>query len=80
MPIYVMFTLRSRAARHPDPMERGKPRVSALAPDNATVIDTGEVSAIDNIIDQTTGTAKIRATFPMPPRGCGRVSSSMRAS
>jgi len=64
-PIYVMFTLPQQALLDIQAsMAHGKPRVAALAPDNATVIDSGEVSAIDNIIDQATGTAKIRASFP----------------
>jgi multidrug efflux system membrane fusion protein len=66
-PIYVIFTIPQQAlpaARNA--MAKGSSRVSALGPDNATVIETGEVSVIDNEIDQTTGTARIKATFANP--------------
>jgi multidrug efflux system membrane fusion protein len=66
-PIYVIFTIPQQAlpaAR--DAMAKGSSRVSALGPDNASVIETGEVSVIDNEIDQTTGTARIKATFANP--------------
>ena len=63
-PIYVIFTIPQQAlpaAR--DAMAKGSSHVSALGPDNTTVIETGDVSVIDNQIDQTTGTARIKATF-----------------
>jgi len=56
-PIYVIFTIPQQAlpaAR--DAMAKGSSHVSALGPDNTTVIETGDVSVIDNAIDQTTGT------------------------
>jgi multidrug efflux system membrane fusion protein len=64
-PIYVIFTIPQQAlpaARNA--MAKGSSHVSALGPDNTTVIETGNVSVIDNEIDQTTGTARIKATFP----------------
>jgi membrane fusion protein, multidrug efflux system len=63
-PIYVIFTIPQQAlpaARNA--MAKGSSHVSALGPDNTTVIEAGEVSVIDNAIDQTTGTARIKATF-----------------
>jgi multidrug efflux system membrane fusion protein len=63
-PIYVIFTIPQQAlpaARNA--MEKGSSHVSALGPDNTAVIETGDVSVIDNQIDQTTGTARIKATF-----------------
>jgi membrane fusion protein, multidrug efflux system len=63
-PIYVIFTIPQQAlpaARNA--MANGSSHVSALGPDNTTVIETGDVSVIDNEIDQTTGTARIKATF-----------------
>ena len=42
----------------------GKLKVVALAQDGKTVIDTGVLELVDNQIDQTTGTAKLKATFP----------------
>jgi multidrug efflux system membrane fusion protein len=38
--------------------------VTALASDNVTVVGTGTVQTIDNQIDTTTGTVKLRAIFP----------------
>jgi len=66
-PIYVFYTIPQQSL----PAVRraqagGNSKVSALAPDNSTVIETGEVSVIDNQIDQTTGTARIKATFANP--------------
>ena len=42
----------------------GKPRVAAFASDNATELDKGEVLTVDNAIDASTGTIKIKAVFP----------------
>src|SRR5262249_18382890 len=39
-------------------------RVDALDRDLQTVLATGELTTIDNEIDQTTGTVKLRATVP----------------
>ncbi|WP_051949231.1 efflux RND transporter periplasmic adaptor subunit [Methylosinus sp. PW1] len=63
-PIYVVFTVpqqflpavQKAQARAPAP-------ASALGPDNSSVLETGVVTVIDNQIDQTTGTVKIKATF-----------------
>jgi multidrug efflux system membrane fusion protein len=63
-PIYVVFTVpqqslpavRQAQAREPAP-------ATALGGDNSTALDTGVVSVIDNQIDQTTGTVKVKATF-----------------
>ena len=38
--------------------------VDALASDNSRVIDAGSLLLIDNQIDQTTGTIKLKASFP----------------
>ncbi len=66
-PIYVIFTVPQQALLAVQKAQRsGTAAVSALAPDNATVIETGKVSVIDNTIDQTTGTARIKATFENP--------------
>ncbi|MEI7714190.1 MAG: efflux RND transporter periplasmic adaptor subunit [Rhodospirillales bacterium] len=42
----------------------GKPKVTAFGSDNATELDKGEVLTIDNAIDATTGTIKVKAVFP----------------
>jgi len=63
-PIYVVFTVpqqflpavQKAQARAPAP-------AAALGSDNSSVLDTGVVTVIDNQIDQTTGTVKIKATF-----------------
>lgn len=63
-PIYVFFTIPQQflpAVQRAQ--EKGAPKVNALGSDNATVIESGELSVIDNQIDQATGTARIKATF-----------------
>jgi multidrug efflux system membrane fusion protein len=39
-------------------------KVSALDRGNTTTLDEGALAVVDNEIDQTTGTAKLKATFP----------------
>jgi multidrug efflux system membrane fusion protein len=46
----------------------GSVEVQALDADNVTVLDTGRVEVIDNQVDQTTGTVKIKADFPNAAR------------
>ena len=66
-PIYVIFTVPQQALPAVQKAQQnGAAAVSALAPDNSTVIETGKVEVIDNAIDQTTGTARIKATFDNP--------------
>jgi len=63
-PIYVIFTIPQESLPALQrAQQKGTPPVHALGSDNATLIESGAVSAIDNQIDQTTGTAKIRATY-----------------
>jgi multidrug efflux system membrane fusion protein len=38
--------------------------VQALGDDNRTVVDRGTLTVIDNQVDQTTGTVKLKAEFP----------------
>jgi membrane fusion protein, multidrug efflux system len=64
-PIAVIFTLPeedfgalSAALSH------GAVAASALARDGSAVLDTGTVELIDNQIDQTTGTIKVKAILP----------------
>ncbi len=42
----------------------GALQVQALRGDNTTVIDTGTLDVIDNQVDSTTGTIKLKANFP----------------
>ena len=64
-PIYVSFTLPQQdLAQIREPMLAHKPlEVTALDRNNQTVLSTGELSVIDNQIDTTTATVKLKATF-----------------
>jgi len=42
---------------------RGRLKVQAMEADNTTVIQTGEVEVIDNQVDVTTGTVRVKAVF-----------------
>jgi membrane fusion protein, multidrug efflux system len=64
-PISVVFTLPAqslnRVRRH---ASEGDLTVLALDQDSTTVLGEGKLAVIDNQIDTTTGTIKIKATFP----------------
>lgn len=63
-PIYVVFTLPQQALPAVQKAQsHGPAQVRALGPDNASVLETGELSVIDNQIDQLTGTVKLKAIF-----------------
>ena len=38
--------------------------MDAFGPDNKTVVETGELKVVDNQVDPTTGTIKLKAEFP----------------
>jgi len=63
-PIAVIFTLPEdqlqTVAKH---MKNSTLQVDAYARDNQTKLATGKLQTIDNQIDQTTGTAKLKAVF-----------------
>jgi multidrug efflux system membrane fusion protein len=64
-PISVMFTLpEDEVPKMTEALSRGTPSVVALARDDGTVLDSGTVALLDNQIDQTTGTIRVKATFP----------------
>jgi multidrug efflux system membrane fusion protein len=64
-PISVMFTLpEDEVPKMTEALSRGTTSVVALARDDGTVLDTGTVALLDNQIDQTTGTIRVKATFP----------------
>ena len=64
-PIAVTFTVpQDNVPAIQRSMEQGKPPVTAFAGDNATELDRGELITIDNSIDATTGTIKVKAVFP----------------
>jgi multidrug efflux system membrane fusion protein len=63
-PIYVVFTLPQQALPAVQKAQAaGIAKVRALGPDNASVLETGELAVVDNQIDQLTGTVKLKATF-----------------
>ena len=47
-------------------MEKGKLPVIAFAADDKTQLDQGTLLTPDNAIDASTGTIKLKATFPNP--------------
>jgi len=64
-PISLIFTLPSETlqAVH-KAMEKGPVAVTALSRDGKTQLGNGVVGLIDNQIDQTTGTMRLKAVFP----------------
>lgn len=66
-PIDVIFTVpQQELARINKASETGPLEVQALNSDGTKPVDTGKLDVIDNTIDQTTGTVKLRAEFPNP--------------
>ena len=64
-PISVLFTLpQQQLADISRAMAKGTPAVEVFGADNKTVIDRGTLQVIDNQVDQTTGTVKLKAEFP----------------
>ena len=64
-PISVVFTLPEQSLPQIQKQSQGGGlEVLATDRDNTTVLDRGKVAVIDNEIDPTTGTIRIKATFP----------------
>lgn len=64
-PISLIFSLpQTSFVAIQQQMERGPLRVLAYNQDDATQLDQGRLDLIDNQIVQTTGTIRLRATFP----------------
>jgi multidrug efflux system membrane fusion protein len=64
-PISVIFNLPQQQLRAVNAaMGKGAVKVQALEADNSTVIDTGTIQVIDNQVDQTTGTIKLKSIYP----------------
>jgi membrane fusion protein, multidrug efflux system len=64
-PIYVSFAIpESRLPELKRYMGQGTLAVIAQPPNEATAPSHGHITFIDNNVDQTTGTIKIKATFP----------------
>ena len=64
-PISVLFNLPQQVL--PDinkGLAEGPLPIDALGPDGKSMTDKGKVLVVDNQIDQTTGTAKLKAEFP----------------
>jgi multidrug efflux system membrane fusion protein len=68
-PISVVFTLpEDTLSQVSAAMSAGKVQVVALSRDGKTQLDRGTLALVDNQIDPTTGTAKLKATFPNASR------------
>ena len=66
-PISVIFTLPEQSLREIQKQQaRGPMTVIALDRDNSTQLDEGQLAVFDNQIDTTTGTIRLKATFPNP--------------
>jgi len=64
-PISVFFSLpQQQLARVNRAFAQGPLTVEALAADNKSVADRGTLQVVDNQVDQTTGTVKLKAEFP----------------
>ncbi len=65
-PISVIFTIpEQQVAEVRAPLKAGRSlRVDAMDRDGTDVLASGELTTLDNQIDQTTGTLKLRATAP----------------
>ncbi len=64
-PIAIQFSLpQQHIVRVNAALAKGALAVDVFGNDGKTVADTGTVSGIDNQVDQTTGTVKVKAEFP----------------
>jgi multidrug efflux system membrane fusion protein len=64
-PISVLFNLPQQQFQQVNAaFSKGPLRVDALAADNRTTVDQGTLQVIDNQMDQTTGTIRMKAEFP----------------
>jgi len=66
-PISVVFSLPQQTLGKINPaFAQGPLTVDAMDADNQTVIDSGQLVVVNNQVDQTTGTVKLKANFPNP--------------
>lgn len=64
-PISLLFTLPQQQIGDVNRASmKGTLPVDAFGPDNKTVVDTGELKVVDNQVDSSTGTIKLKAEFP----------------
>jgi multidrug efflux system membrane fusion protein len=66
-PIAVLFNLpQQQFAQVNKAFAKGTVKVDAVATDGRTAVDRGTLQVIDNQMDQTTGTIRMKAEFPNP--------------
>jgi membrane fusion protein, multidrug efflux system len=66
-PISVVFTLPEGVLPQiSTALAAGKVSVTAYSQDDSKLLDTGSLTVLDNQIDTTTGTMRLKATFPNP--------------
>jgi membrane fusion protein, multidrug efflux system len=64
-PLAAQFSLpQQQLARVNAAFEKGPLQVDVFGNDGRTVVETGRLEGIDNQVDQTTGTVKLKAQFP----------------
>jgi multidrug efflux system membrane fusion protein len=64
-PVAAQFSLpQQQLARVNAAFEKGQLQVDVFGNDGRTVVETGTLEGIDNQVDQTTGTVKLKAQFP----------------
>ena len=64
-PLSVLFTLPQQQLGDVNrAFATGPLPVDAFGPDNKTVVETGELKVVDNQVDSSTGTIKLKAEFP----------------
>lgn len=64
-PIAATFSLPQQLLGQINAAQAGGPlRLEAFSPDTHKVIDTGTLEVVDNTVDQTTGTVKLKGSFP----------------
>ena len=68
-PIYVSFAIpESRLSELKQYIARGSVKVEALAPNDPGPASVGRITFVDNTVDPTTGTIRIKGTFPNEAR------------
>jgi membrane fusion protein, multidrug efflux system len=66
-PIFVSFTLpQDTLTRVRDEQAKSPLAVEAYADDNKTLLGKGDLTLVDNSVDQATGTIHLKAAFPNP--------------
>jgi multidrug efflux system membrane fusion protein len=64
-PISVLFNLpQQRLAQINAAFAEGALPVEVIGPDDKTVVERGKLTVVDNQVDQTTGTVRLKAEFP----------------